>query len=46
LRGVARTSLWLRGADINEYPNVKRWFGEIGARPAVPQDPISALLKQ
>ena len=31
---------WLRGAetrgvDINEYPNVKRWFGEIGARPAV-----------
>lgn len=31
---------WLRGAeqrgvDIEEYPNVKRWFDEINARPAV-----------
>jgi GST-like protein len=31
---------WLRGADqrgvnIEEYPNVKRWFEEINARPAV-----------
>ncbi|MBI3045898.1 MAG: glutathione S-transferase N-terminal domain-containing protein [Betaproteobacteria bacterium] len=31
---------WLRGAEnrgvnINEYPNVKRWFDEIDARPAV-----------
>ena len=31
---------WLRGAeqrgvDIGEYPNVKRWFDEINARPAV-----------
>jgi GSH-dependent disulfide-bond oxidoreductase len=31
---------WLRGADargvnIEEYPNVKRWFDEISARPAV-----------
>ena len=31
---------WLRGADargvdINGYPNVKRWFDEINARPAV-----------
>ena len=24
-----------RGIDFNEYPNVKRWFDEIGARPAV-----------
>lgn len=31
---------WLRGADtrgvnIEEYPNVKRWFDAINARPAV-----------
>ena len=31
---------WLRGADqrgvnLEEYPNVKRWFDEINARPAV-----------
>jgi GSH-dependent disulfide-bond oxidoreductase len=31
---------WLRGAegrgvDLNAYPNVKRWFDEINARPAV-----------
>ena len=31
---------WMRGAEnrgvnIAEYPNVKRWFDEIGARPAV-----------
>ncbi|MNC98655.1 hypothetical protein D3C83_166880 [compost metagenome] len=31
---------WLRGAEargvnIDEYPNVKRWFDEINARPAV-----------
>jgi GST-like protein len=31
---------WLRGADargviLDEYPNVKRWFDEINARPAV-----------
>ena len=24
-----------RGIDFNEYPNVKRWFDELGARPAV-----------
>ena len=31
---------WLRsherqGQDLDDYPNVKRWFGEIAARPAV-----------
>jgi GST-like protein len=31
---------WMRGAesrgiDMNEYPNVKRWFDGINARPAV-----------
>jgi GST-like protein len=24
-----------RGIDFGEYPNVKRWFDEISARPAV-----------
>jgi GST-like protein len=24
-----------RGIDMNEYPNVKRWFDGINARPAV-----------
>ena len=25
----------LRGLDIDEFPNVKRWLDEVGARPAV-----------
>lgn len=24
-----------RGVDMNEYPNVRRWFDAINARPAV-----------
>lgn len=30
------TSEW-QGVDIAEYPHVKRWFDETGARPAVQQ---------
>ena len=41
---------WLRGADargvdINAYPNVKRWFDEINARPAV-QRALKTLAEQ